>query len=1638
MAEKSIASSKSGSKQSYIIQEKTGFEKFSADLKDSVFQVLYLILKDEDSSLVMFLLSTVPDYMQMAAFAFDNNISSVWKAQDFLGIVFQVFNFFQLGTYFKSAFTYTNFLISFYLCIAAIVLMLINILYVSYSFSKKRMSSIWPVMVLRSVTSLFFTVFFLPITELLITMIECTYDDKGQYVLTTFNDVLCFKDSHIIHAAISIIIDIIFVIIGFIVSLAYFEVRMITEDITARQHSRGDVLFILNKIALQITFSFFSNNSQWWLVLTLIVGAYILWHTYNFGEPYYNKTVSACFNIMTTYYLWTAFMVFVCKLLEDTSFTGGLIAWLIGLPFIGVIIWSSTKSRSNKLAQGSSRFRTSQDLMDHLRFVLQLIDNYKTDKSAYIFLTGYVEKHKETCGGEHCPLKTTKKRNGKESMDDIIVGLRLVVENMYENGIKKFKNSAKLRIAYAIFLLERMKKTKKAEIELMKAKEFNPGFEDQFVIFRLNKLISDGMGVDVVGLFAWENYKNLYQEYIRESADLHKEFWMELREDKPNLHKLSYLGSRVNNAMSNAKEYWQKVSKIKQNNTIILRTYGRFLIDIQNENAEGRDMIEKAKNLVLKEKTFLFAKKSLIGVNLDHLPYVEVVGKGQDLGKIKHANLLFSVLVGASKEEIIEKKINLYMPELFAAYHDTFLNRYENRDEEQDIGYLDQEQSLFVRTKSGFITPVTLCVSRLKVEETSNQSVFSAWFKTETAKRIYIYFLCSRDGIITDMSASAVTLLNLSLLNVKKNKMNISEIVPNFLAEKLSKEPNRQITYKVNQATVLQFSLQILQYSLKDADNTEFKEAYLNANSTKYTDAYGYAIRLEKIEKHADMPHVGTVESGKLSNSKRRRDTMAAPSLDREGSIRSEEPSRLSRAEYLEVISKQENDNQLIRGFETENVELELNELGGTDTHMVEQLMKGEEEEVRRERIDYGVGVNLKKMQNGKLIDIHSDTDQSVKNNNEEEDEEEDDDEDLFDIQNVDGGKSKKKRDKQSALRRLVKDALEANQRSGTVSTIRWLTFIWLLTLYVIGIVQFTLLSQLFNDYKHKIHVVRTFVDKITEISNINSYIIDLVIFNTDPALEGTYTNSDIAGRRAGIQTSVGKIVELTKELEEETLYKFVSPFITDTIKVTVYGNSTSKDMMLHETEAIFFIASRAYNLITLPLSDFTTTNSEVYTVLNNFYNRILPVLRESVDQMHVDFNHGLNTTEYKFTLLFSLNAVAAIIISIWVIRLLVSVEQQKEDVLFLFLEIPLGHVGAISLRRDKFMEFFESTIRHLQNDEGSDNDNDSDNSFDMRDDNNFKNEGIFDESLKEGGSNLRGGDSQEEEEALKNRKKLIKKFKSNNFNKARSGFFRVFTSLVVSLIFSMSSFISIAVNKREISHYSTQYFTNNLLSDSILSTINTNRLMRVDSDFQIGDKTATLASLDSLKDLNMLGNNLGNFFLYVISENNDLEKQVTKLFFGNACEFIPINVAECQQSLSQSLRLGIFNLKEQIFKILMEEYTSFTNTSTTTTAQYSELMEVNDEFKDHTYRILHRFGVIEEGFLSSILSDATSLQEILLIVYLISLTFGILLFWLPHVSMLNAEVWRTMRMINMIPVEVLSKVTSITKFLKNLTRGTT
>jgi len=366
------------------------------------------------------------------------------------------------------------------------------------------------------------------------------------------------------------------------------------------------------------------------------------------------------------------------------------------------------------------------------------------------------------------------------------------------------------------------------------------------------------------------------------------------------------------------------------------------------------------------------------------------------------------------------------------------------------------------------------------------------------------------------------------------------------------------------------------------------------------------------------------------------------------------------------------------------------------------------------------------------------------------------------------------------------------------------------------------------------------------------------------------------------------------------------------------------------------------------------------------------------------------------------------------------SIEQKKSDVLLLFLEIPPKNVELIGKKRDKFIEFFEAVTKQ-----------------DMNDDESLESENSIEEKWEGDDALLVKGKSEneEEEEALMNRKKLIKKYRATNFQKAKGSLLKVLILTLLSIAYSASNISQLFVTKVSLLQYSEQYFVNNLLSDVVLTAVNMNRLMMISQYLNVNGENIKDAALDSLEDLNKVGDGLEDFFLYIAESNKSIKDSVKIFYNQNACLGLTDQnfIDDCESGLNQALKMGFFNLRNEIFKSLSDQYDRFQVDSGD--VNFITMFEISDYYNGFADQIVSNFNSVEEEYLKDILSQASYVQEIILIVYLLVIILLAVYFWLGFIIKLEVEIWKTTRMITMIPLNVVNNIPNIKKFLKNVIR---
>lgn len=134
----------------------------TSPFRKTLYEALFILLKDEDSGLVKLALLRIVDFLQLMVFPLNSDVEFPWRAGSLYDSFETVVDTFQVINY-LSNFTWTTYIVIFYLGILLVVLIILDIVYVLYSLSKRRFALLWPLKLLASFCSVFVTALFLPL-----------------------------------------------------------------------------------------------------------------------------------------------------------------------------------------------------------------------------------------------------------------------------------------------------------------------------------------------------------------------------------------------------------------------------------------------------------------------------------------------------------------------------------------------------------------------------------------------------------------------------------------------------------------------------------------------------------------------------------------------------------------------------------------------------------------------------------------------------------------------------------------------------------------------------------------------------------------------------------------------------------------------------------------------------------------------------------------------------------------------------------------------------------------------------------------------------------------------------------------------------------------------------------------------------------------------------------------------------------------------------------------------------------------------------------------------------------------------------------------------------------------------------------
>ena len=176
-----------------------------------------------------------------------------------------------------------------------VALVVMDILYIQYSFSRKRFNFSWPITILRTVMSLGSTIFFIPLLGLFMSILSCRHT-----VHIYFQELQCWTGIHLLHSIIGFATALVFLLICCAYTMVMFERRGSLGESLSKINSRQEIYYLCG-LGIQ-TFSVSVLNTedeQWTLVLVLLISSMIVFLKYHYCDAFFNINVLLSWKLST-------------------------------------------------------------------------------------------------------------------------------------------------------------------------------------------------------------------------------------------------------------------------------------------------------------------------------------------------------------------------------------------------------------------------------------------------------------------------------------------------------------------------------------------------------------------------------------------------------------------------------------------------------------------------------------------------------------------------------------------------------------------------------------------------------------------------------------------------------------------------------------------------------------------------------------------------------------------------------------------------------------------------------------------------------------------------------------------------------------------------------------------------------------------------------------------------------------------------------------------------------------------------------------------------------------------------------------------------------------------------------------------
>ena len=685
-------------------------------------------------------------------------------------------------------------------------LLFILILFFTISFRLKvgNYKILWPITILKYCLPIITQTLFGQIFILLISAFKCRegrlyYITKAKCTIGTW---------FYIGVPISTLAIIIQIILSYSTISMYYQHDFINEgkDILKKRSSTPDVIFLINKMILILTFGFDKGKEyeHWGILFIVCLFTGLNLYTTLFLLNHENIIIQKLHYFYSLFLFWGFFSLLIGKIFKSWQFNGAFYLFFFGLILIIIFCLFYDKTKLEFLHINYNEINSSQKCLNYIKAYLKVIKEKDISRESSMILTTFINKMEEGCTNNNCILKKYLISLSKGFDSNYL--LLQFAQKLFRIALNRFPKDVTLRIHYAMFLLTRLNQKKNAQKELFSIKPDFFFLDDNFKLYVCKKYFEEYNTIGNKGkeetienndIFQAMEYKKNTLEFrklLSKSSHLYYDFWSSLYtshlQGTEEIKKLNDIGEELNILLENIENIFIKLREFKNNDLFIIKLYESYARNILNDKNKYEKYYNMSINLVeddkMQDKEKDYSNYDINNINeSDEYKILVVSANEENKGCIVNISLNSCLLFGYQRNEIIGKNINLLIPELYHQIHNKIFNRNIEKNKTEFFECLSKnmiytpkfsEFLTYGRNRSKYLIPLYLKIFFVQTEESDlayivkfdeNKTINNDL--NENKENLLCCVLTNKNFIIQTFTSNCVELLGLNSKIINSN-----------------------------------------------------------------------------------------------------------------------------------------------------------------------------------------------------------------------------------------------------------------------------------------------------------------------------------------------------------------------------------------------------------------------------------------------------------------------------------------------------------------------------------------------------------------------------------------------------------------------------------------------------------------------------------------------------------------------------------------------------------------------------------------------------------------------------------------------------------------------------------------------------